>query len=164
METFSALLAICAGNTPVTGHRTKASDAELWCFLWSAPETVEYTMLRLMIWDAIVPIMTSLSCDFLLPGKCPDRFWKLNNTSLLGGILVPGLNTPDGCKGWCLNNSTCVAVDFNKEVRQCFFHTTLTGTLQSGTRPCCHHFIKINCKLKETSDPFHWHGLTLIPT
>ena len=27
METFSALLAICAGNSP-----------ELWCFLWSAPE------------------------------------------------------------------------------------------------------------------------------
>ena len=32
-----------------TGHRwiplTKASDAELWCFLWSAPEqTVEQTM------------------------------------------------------------------------------------------------------------------------
>ena len=46
------LLAICAGNSPVTGvtghlrgeftgHRwsphTKASDAELWCFLWTAP-------------------------------------------------------------------------------------------------------------------------------
>ena len=29
METFSALLAIC---------HTKASDGELWCFLWSAPE------------------------------------------------------------------------------------------------------------------------------
>ena len=28
METFSALLAICAGNSPVP----KASDAELWCF------------------------------------------------------------------------------------------------------------------------------------
>ena len=39
METFSALLALCAGNSPVTGEfsRTKASDAEL-CFLWSAPE------------------------------------------------------------------------------------------------------------------------------
>ena len=41
METFSALLALCAGNSPVTGHRwiplTKASDAELLCFLWSAP-------------------------------------------------------------------------------------------------------------------------------
>ena len=40
METFSALLAICAGK--FTDHRwiprTKASDAKLWCFLWSAPE------------------------------------------------------------------------------------------------------------------------------
>ena len=40
METFSALLAICAGK--FSGRRwiprTKASDAELWCFLWSAPE------------------------------------------------------------------------------------------------------------------------------
>ena len=40
METFSALLAFCAGNSPVTGDghrwipRTKASDEELWCFLW----------------------------------------------------------------------------------------------------------------------------------
>ena len=32
MEAFSALVAICAGWIP----RTKASDAELWCFLWSA--------------------------------------------------------------------------------------------------------------------------------
>ena len=32
---------LCAGNPPFTGGefpRTKASDAELWCFLWSAPE------------------------------------------------------------------------------------------------------------------------------
>ena len=33
METFSALLALCAGNTP--GTVTRASNAELWCFLWS---------------------------------------------------------------------------------------------------------------------------------
>ena len=52
METFAALLAPCEGNPPVTGgfpsqrpvtrsfsvSLTKASDAELWCFLWSAPE------------------------------------------------------------------------------------------------------------------------------
>ena len=48
METFSTLLALCEGNPPVTGgfpstgHRwipiTKASDAELWCFLWSGLE------------------------------------------------------------------------------------------------------------------------------
>ena len=34
METFSALLALCAGNSPVpVNSRTKASDAELWSFL-----------------------------------------------------------------------------------------------------------------------------------
>ena len=37
METFSALLAICAGNSPVTGE-FPAQRPELWCFLWSAPE------------------------------------------------------------------------------------------------------------------------------
>ena len=37
METFSPLLAICAGNSPVPGEFPhKTSDAELWCFLWSA--------------------------------------------------------------------------------------------------------------------------------
>ena len=40
---------------------TKASDAELSCFLWSAPEwTVELTIMRLVIWYAIAPIVTSL--------------------------------------------------------------------------------------------------------
>ena len=40
---------------------TKASDAELWCFLWSAPEqTVEQTIESIVIWSAIALIMTSL--------------------------------------------------------------------------------------------------------
>ena len=39
METFYALLAICTGNSPATAEfPAKASDAELWCFLWSALE------------------------------------------------------------------------------------------------------------------------------
>ena len=41
METFSALLAFCAGNSPVTGEfpaQRPVIDTELWCFLWSAPE------------------------------------------------------------------------------------------------------------------------------
>ena len=39
METFSTLLAFCEGihGSPVIPI-PKASDAELWCFLWSAPE------------------------------------------------------------------------------------------------------------------------------
>ena len=39
METFSALLALYMGNSPVTGEfpSQRASDAELWCFIWSGP-------------------------------------------------------------------------------------------------------------------------------
>ena len=48
-----------------TGHQwiplTKASDAELSCFLWSAPEqTIEQTNGTPVIWDAIALNMTSL--------------------------------------------------------------------------------------------------------
>ena len=43
METFSALLALYEGNSPVTGEftYTKASDAELWC---APKQTVEQTI------------------------------------------------------------------------------------------------------------------------
>ena len=49
-----------------TSHRwiphTKASNTELWWFLWSGPEpTVEQAMETPVIWDAIVLIMTSSS-------------------------------------------------------------------------------------------------------
>ena len=48
-----------------TDHRwiplTEASDAELWRFLWSAPEqTIEQTVETPMIWDIIALILTSL--------------------------------------------------------------------------------------------------------
>ena len=53
------------GGGGFTGQRriplTKASDTELWCFLWSVPEhTVEQTIETPVIWDAIRLIMTSL--------------------------------------------------------------------------------------------------------
>ena len=40
MVTFSALLALCTGNSPVTGEfpAQMASNAELWFVLWSASE------------------------------------------------------------------------------------------------------------------------------
>ena len=61
-----------------TGHRwiprTKASDAELWCFLWYASEaTVEKTMKTPVIWDAIPLIMTSLY--WIDPGQCFSSKW-----------------------------------------------------------------------------------------
>ena len=63
METFSALLALCAGNSPVTGEfpserpETRSFDVSLICALnkrWSK-QTV-----RLVIWDSMALIMTSL--------------------------------------------------------------------------------------------------------
>ena len=62
METFSVILGPLWGES--TGYHTKTSDAELWCFLWSAPQqTVEQTIETPVIWDAIALIMTSLWCD-----------------------------------------------------------------------------------------------------
>ena len=66
MDTFSALLALCEGPRwiPLTKAQiplANASDAELWCFPWSEPEQmIEQTAETPAIWDAIVPIMTSL--------------------------------------------------------------------------------------------------------
>ena len=52
MKTFPALLALALLVT---------SDAELWCFLWSAPEqTVEQIIETPVILDAIALIMTPL--------------------------------------------------------------------------------------------------------
>ena len=47
------------------GHRwiplTKASDAELWCFRWTATDqTAEQTIKTPVIWDAIALIMMPL--------------------------------------------------------------------------------------------------------
>ena len=50
---------------------TKASDAELWCFLWSAPEqTFESTIVRLVTWEASAPIMTRFGSGI---GSVPVR-------------------------------------------------------------------------------------------
>ena len=54
MESFSALLAICEGNPPV-------SDAEFWYYLWPALEqTAEQTIETPVIKDAVALIMMSL--------------------------------------------------------------------------------------------------------
>ena len=61
METFSALLATCARNSPIPGEFA-AQRRVTWgfdVFFLSAPDlNTAYTMARLVIWDAIAPIMT----------------------------------------------------------------------------------------------------------
>ena len=81
MEAFSALLAFCAGNSPVTGEfptqRPVIYDAELWYFHSSAPEPrVGQTMETPVIWDTIVPIMTSQWCHICIINKSP--YFEIN--------------------------------------------------------------------------------------
>ena len=63
METFSALLTLCAGNSPVTVEfpAQRPVTRILDVFFLSAPQqTVVQTSETLVILDAIAPIMTSL--------------------------------------------------------------------------------------------------------
>ena len=63
METFSALMAICVGNSPVTGEFpaqrpvTRSFDV---FFDLRLNKRLSKTIVGLVIWDAIAPIMTSL--------------------------------------------------------------------------------------------------------
>ena len=58
-ETFSALLAICAGNSPVTGEFPTQRPVT-WTFDVFFDLRLNKRLVRLVIWDAIAPIVTSL--------------------------------------------------------------------------------------------------------
>ena len=81
METFSALLAICMGISLVSGEFTKASNAELWCFLWPVPEqTAEEAIETPVVRDAIGLIITVV------------RFMDLTDDKSTIGESAPCLN------------------------------------------------------------------------
>ena len=70
METFSALLAICAGNSPVSGEFpaqrpvTRSFDV---FFDLRLNKRLSKKIVRLEIWDAIAPIMTTPQCHENIP-------------------------------------------------------------------------------------------------
>ena len=71
METFSALLAICAGNSSVPGEfpaqRPVTQSFDVY-FDLRLNKLLSKTIVRLVIWDASAPIMTSLQW-FIRPGQ-----------------------------------------------------------------------------------------------
>ena len=92
METFSALLAICAGNSPVIGEFpaqrpvTRSFDVFL-----SAPEpTVEQTMEKLVTWDATALIRTSLLWlwDIIV---CNGRLWSCHSEIMARLKVIPSI-------------------------------------------------------------------------
>ena len=78
-----------------TVHRwiplTKASDAELWCFLWSAPDSSasdrypQQTIEMLVIWDATSLIMTSLSWFAIYSDTENAAHFEITKTTLSYG-------------------------------------------------------------------------------
>ena len=75
METFFCVTGPLGGDPPVTGGfpSPRACDAELWCFLWSAPEqTVGQTIETHVIWDVIALTMTG---GFPSQGVCDAELW-----------------------------------------------------------------------------------------
>ena len=89
----------------VTGHlcgeftgprwipRTKASDAELWCFLWSASEsTVEQTIVRLLIWDAHYDVTVVLFVKHIVLRENPACRLRL---PMFCRIILPVNFTPN---------------------------------------------------------------------
>ena len=73
---ISALLALCEGNPPVTGYLTQASDAELRCFLWSAPEQmVEQRIQTKVICDASSSLWHHF-CVCMYACMCSLHIWQ----------------------------------------------------------------------------------------
>ena len=64
METFSALLAICAGNSPVSDEFPAQSQVtrsfDVFFNLRLTQRLSKQATMRLVIWDSIPPIITSL--------------------------------------------------------------------------------------------------------
>ena len=79
METFSASLALYAGNSPVIGGfpLTKASDAELWYFIWSV---------SLYSYGFSVFYVTILYNHFLV--NLPDRFTHICRIRFAGNNCI----------------------------------------------------------------------------
>ena len=73
METFSTILAFCAGNSPVTGAFPVTSDAELWCFLRYAPQyTVEKQWWGWWFETPSRPLWRHCNVHLKLMGLCTD--------------------------------------------------------------------------------------------
>ena len=57
LEIFSSSLALCEENPPVV---TNASNADLWSFLWYAPEQTTVEAIEMLTWNALALTETSL--------------------------------------------------------------------------------------------------------
>ena len=130
METFSALLTLCVGNSPVTGEfpAQRVSNAELWRFLRYTPKpTVEQPTETLVIWHAIALIMTSLQCDFL---ALTHRQSPWSDIQHIDGWINYGLATQPTYLGLWVNNYPSWYDHILKLFRKTYYHSHMFRRLR----------------------------------
>lgn len=62
---------------------------------------------------------------------CTDSFTLLAGVGSARGTLVPGVKTPSACQEFCRNLTSCVAVDYDTEYDNCYYHTDLNSLVSS---------------------------------
>ena len=93
METFSALLAICAGNSPVTSElpsqRPVTRSFDVFVDL-RLNNRLSKQWSRLVIWDAIPPNMTSLQWCQIKQCIFPFIYWGRVTNICVGNLTIIG--------------------------------------------------------------------------
>ena len=112
--------------------RTKASDAELWCFLWSAPEqTVKLTIKAPVIWDAIELIMTPLLWNTSGAHIWISSFVNLKNAKYVGIAFPSTSQNQLMCDGHTMRQHHIQHQIFQSNN---FARTSVSGTSVSAKR------------------------------
>ena len=137
MGTFSTLLDLCEGNPLVSaGYPSQSRDAELFCYLLSAPEqTAGQTMETPVIWGVIALIMMSLLWKYILYSYLPLN-WL--DTAMQGLNSQSTPNIPDswvaiphgravGCLSCECSTGLIQALCPTHERRRYFITTPLIG-------------------------------------
>ena len=61
----------------------------------------------------------------------------------LGGVQVSGVSDPTTCQNWCLNNSTCVAYDYDTGANACYWFSNAAIANVTGSSPGVNHYTKV---------------------
>ena len=141
MKTFSALLAIWAGNSPVPGEFPAQSDTELWCFLRSALnqrlskqswgwrfETPSRPLWRhcneVVSWVVGCLYTSHVGCRFIPPPPPPPPPTPLESTGEEGSILYESVSGNIYCYLYSITG-TVLNVSINRSAPGASFQNLL---------------------------------------
>lgn len=92
------------------------------------------------------------------------KFIMYSMANQLNGIRVPHIRSSELCQEYCLNDTSCAAIDFHLQEQSCWSHSsTSEDSHMEGF--CCNHYKKTVACECESSDDYvgcHVNGNTLI--